>query len=93
MVRVVEDQFGRLEADTVLSLVDLILSFIPGKFRGSLCIDDYVYTIARLSIARRHPPLAKNARSGTLPGAVMISVMIWGCGLMAKCAKLSAQKP
>ena len=42
MVRVVKDQAGCLETDAVLPLVDLILSFIPGKFHGSLCIDEYV---------------------------------------------------
>jgi hypothetical protein len=42
MMRIVKDQTGRLEADTVLAFVDSILSFIPGKFRSNLCIDEYV---------------------------------------------------
>ena len=42
MVRIVENQAGRFEADAVLALVDPILSFIPGEFHDSPCIDEYV---------------------------------------------------
>jgi len=42
VARVVKDRSGRLEADSVLLLVDSILSFILGKFHGGLCIDEYV---------------------------------------------------
>ena len=42
MVRIVKDQDCRLEADMVFTFVGSVLSFIPGKFNGSLCIDEYV---------------------------------------------------
>ena len=42
VVRVVKNCPGCLEADTVLSLVDPVLSFFPGKFHGRLCNGEYV---------------------------------------------------
>ncbi len=51
VVRIIEDQARRLEADAVLSLVDPVFSFVPGKFHNSPCVDEYVYTVARLSTA------------------------------------------
>jgi hypothetical protein len=42
VVRIVKDCAGCLEVDTVLSLVDPVLSFIPGKFHGRLCNGEYV---------------------------------------------------
>jgi hypothetical protein len=42
MMRIVKDQSGGLEADTVLLLVDPVLSFIPGKFHNRLGNDKYV---------------------------------------------------
>jgi hypothetical protein len=35
----------------MLSLVDSVFSFVPGKFHNGPCVDEYVYTIARLSTA------------------------------------------
>jgi len=53
MMRIVKDQAGRFEADAMLSLVDPVFSFVPGKFHNGLCVDEYVYTITRLSTGDR----------------------------------------
>ena len=49
MMRIVKDQAGRFETDAVLSLVDPVFSFVPGKIPRGTCVDEYVYTITRLS--------------------------------------------
>jgi hypothetical protein len=81
VVWIVEDEAGRLEADTVLSLVDPVFSFVPGKFHNGSCVDEYVYTIAQMSTALHtectiecqtrpwHPALAHKTRKDGAHGA------------------------
>ena len=66
MMRIIKDQAGRLEADTVLSLVGLVLSFIPGKFHNRLCIDELVYAIAQ--IVRQARGFFRHVRRGIKSG-------------------------
>jgi len=49
MIGIVEHQDRSFEANTMFSLVDSVLSFIPSKLQGLLCNYVYAYTLTPLA--------------------------------------------
>jgi len=88
VVRIIEDQNSGVKTDAMLSLIDPVFSFVPGKFHNGPCVDEYVYTITHLSTAV-HTVAGSSAVRGTPCGTSLglYCALRWG----PACAQLKVE--